>query len=65
VLVGGDGSRKNRLEAVDRIFKRSFNPWANPPTPSAGTGMARVRQTQPVPVPQANPRHLPAGFSYP
>ena len=38
VLVGGNGSRKNRLEAVDRIFKRSFNPWANPPTPSAGNG---------------------------
>jgi len=29
--------------AVDRISKRSFNPWANLPTPSAGTGMVRVR----------------------
>jgi hypothetical protein len=28
VLVGGDGSREKRLEAVHRIFERSFNPRA-------------------------------------
>ena len=25
VLVGGDGSREKRLEAIVRIFERSFN----------------------------------------
>ena len=28
VLVGGDGSREKRLEAIVRIFERSFNPRA-------------------------------------
>ena len=28
MLVGGNGSREKRLEAIDRVFERSFNPRA-------------------------------------
>ena len=28
MLVGGNGSREKRLEAIDRILERSFNPRA-------------------------------------
>jgi hypothetical protein len=66
--MGGVEGRKQRLtslKVIDQIFGRSLNFEPTRQPASAGTGMARVGQTQPVPAPQVNPRHLPAGFSNP
>ena len=46
-------------------FKRSLNSDQTRRTRGWGTGFSGVQFWLPVPVPQGNPWHLPAGFSYP
>jgi len=51
VLVTVDldsNSEKPRSIEIAELIK----PMGNPPTPAEGTGMARVRKTEPVPLPQ-------------
>ncbi len=51
--------------AVDRDFVRSLNFHQTRGTRGTGTGFCGVQVSKPVPVPQRNPWHIPAGFPYP
>ena len=46
-------------------FWAEFEPLSNPSIRGTGTGFCGVQNSQPIPIPQRNLRHLPAGFLYP